>query len=109
MFKTGDVVVVRFLGVQKRKPRPMVVISTPLYHHVRPDLILGLCTTNLADAIQPTDYLLQDWQSAGLAKPTAFRSFISTHPVTDIHQHLGTLSDRNWLEVQARLRLAVAV
>jgi mRNA interferase MazF len=107
-FRPGDVVVADYPGVHKSKRRPAVVVSTDLYQATRPDVVLAVLTKQVASATAPTDYVLQDWQAAGLRYPTAFRAFlntfVATHPVW-----IGHLSDRDWAEVQARLRLALAV
>ena len=55
------------------------------------------------------DYFLKDWVKAGLRVPTAFRSYFETFELAEIIHLIGHLSDRDWLEVQARLRLAFAV
>jgi mRNA-degrading endonuclease toxin of MazEF toxin-antitoxin module len=109
MLKPGMVVTVLFPGVQGTKPRPVVVVSTDLYQSSRPDLILGLVTSNLLIASAPTDYVLQDWSAAGLRKPSAFRAFLLTLPATNVRRLAGQLTDRDWQEVQARMRLALAV
>jgi mRNA interferase MazF len=62
----GTVVVIDFPGVATTKRRPALVVSTDLYHANRPDLILGLLTSEVAQATGPTDYGLQDWAAAGL-------------------------------------------
>ena len=47
MSKPGDVVVLEFPGAMGLKRRPAIVLSSHLYHLHRPDLILGLVTTNV--------------------------------------------------------------
>jgi len=105
----GDVVLAPFLGVNSLKDRPAVVVSSDLYHSTRPDVILGLLTTQVAKATEPTDYILQDWAAAGLRFPTAFRSNFLTIPVAQVVFQIGVLSARDWAEVQARLRTAIAI
>lgn len=56
----GDVVTVEFPGVTGVKRRPAIVVSTNMYHRSRPDVILALLTSQVADATAPTDYILQD-------------------------------------------------
>ena len=65
MFNPGDLVVLDFPGVMGVKRRPTVVISSPVYHASRPDVVVGLITSQTA-APGPTDYVLQDWSQAGL-------------------------------------------
>jgi mRNA interferase MazF len=108
MPQPGDVVVAYFLGAQGRKWRPAVVVSTDVYHANGSDLILGEITTQLAKARAPTDYILQDWAGAGLRQPSAFRVCFSMDLQSRVRP-IGRLSDRDWQEVQARLRLGVAV
>ncbi len=71
MSKPGDVVTIDFAGALGVKRRPAVVVSSDLYHASRPDVILGVLTTNVGTATTATDYLLQDWQSAGLRAASA--------------------------------------
>jgi mRNA interferase MazF len=107
--RPGDVVVADFPGVQGVKRRPALVVSSAEYHAARPDVILGLLTGQIAAANAPTDHRLRDWIAAGLRAPAAFRSFFITLPAEDIIAIIGRLSDEDWQEVQARLRLALAV
>jgi len=79
-----------------------------MYHRSRPDVILALLTSQVANATAPTDYILQDWAQAGLHRPSAVRMFLATLPATTVTV-IGHLSDRDWQEVQQRLRLALAV
>ena len=108
MFKPGDVVVVDFPGVVETKRRPAVVISTDEYHNHRPDVIVGILTTQTAKATSPTDHLLQDWATSGLHHPCAFRSFLLTLPAAGA-DHIDRCSERDWREIQARLLRALAV
>ncbi len=109
MIQPGAVVTVDFPGAMGIKRRPAVVISTPIYHASRPDVILAIITSQTAGAVAPTDYVLQDWSAAGLHQPSAFRSYLATLPAASIITIIGQLSDRDWQEVKARLRVALAV
>jgi mRNA interferase MazF len=106
--KPGDVVIADFLGAKGFKRRPTVVITTDLYQATRPDVIVAELTTQVAMATAPTDYTLQDWAAAGLHKLSAFRVYVNTLATTGI-VCIGKLTDRDWREVQARLRLGLAV
>lgn len=105
----GDVVLLDFPGVQGVKPRPGVVVSSGVYHAERPDVVVALCTSNIAVATTPLEYVLQDWAAAGLRVPTACRSFFTTLPASDVHRLIGRVTDRDWDEIKARLRLALEV
>jgi mRNA interferase MazF len=109
MLKPGAVVTVDFPGATGTKRRPAVVVSTATYHSTRPDVILAVITSQTASATAPSDYLLRDWPAAGLHRASAFRSFLVTLPAAAVASVVGQLSDRDWREVQSRLRGALAV
>lgn len=104
----GEIVVVDFPGVTGTKRRPAVVLSSPTYHAARPDVILGIVTTQVASSDTVTDYTLHDWKAAGLRKPSAFRAFLVTVPRSAITAHVGRLSKTDWQAVRERLRIALA-
>ncbi len=106
-FNPGDVVTVDFPGVTGVKRRPAVVLSSAIYHANRPDVIMGLITTQTT-ALGATDYRLQDWTAAGLRVPSVFRSFIVTLPPSANLVIIGYLSERDWKGVRACIKLALA-
>lgn len=108
MLEPGHVVTTEFAGATASKRRPAVVISSQLYHTHRPDVILGVLTSRIAAATTPTDYVLHDWQEAGLRLPTAFRAYFGMAEQSVVHV-IGRLSERDWREVQACVGRAVAV
>jgi len=99
--------VIDFPGVAGVKRRPTVVVSSPAYHAVRPDVVVGLITSQTT-TIGPTDYVLQDWAQAGLRVPSVFRSFFATLPLTTHPVVVGHLSDRDWHGVCGCVRIALA-
>ena len=108
MFSAGDIVAVDFPGITGIKRRPVVVISTVEYHNHRPDIIVGILTSQIAAATTPLDHILNDWALAGLRQSSAFRSFLATLPATAA-QPIGRCSDRDWLAIQACLARALAI
>lgn len=44
-YSAGDIVTVDFPGITGIKRRPAVVLSSEVYHSLRPDVIVGLITT----------------------------------------------------------------
>ena len=60
---------------------------------------LGAVTTNTA-ATTPTDYLIADWATAGLRRPSAFRTFLVTLPQREVLAVIGHLSSSDWKAVQ---------
>jgi hypothetical protein len=102
------VVTFEFSGALGLKRRPAILVSSPTYHTIRPDVVLGLLTSQIVSATGPTDYTLRDWSAAGLHNESAFRAFFATLPATSVSV-LGHLSGRDWEGDQARLRIALAV
>ncbi len=103
--KPGDVVLGVLPGAQLTKARPAVVIASERYLAERPDVLVGILTTKIPSRLASTDYVLQDWQAAGLRAESCFRVFVLT-----IHQSeltvIGHLSGRDWTQVQACVRRA---
>lgn len=104
----GDVVVADFPGVRATKRRPALVVSTDAYHQARPDAILAVLTSQVAAATQRTDHVLSDWSAAGLYRPTAYRTFLITVPRDNIMTVIGRITERDWAEIQACLRMSLA-
>jgi len=107
ILEPGDVVLLDFPGANETKRRPAVILSSRLYHRVRPDVILGLITTQLNSATSFSDYHLRDWSHARLSRPSAFRSFLITLPRSVIKRRLGKLSSRDWAVVREKIQLAL--
>lgn len=105
-FHPGDVVTVDFPGVTGVKRRPAVVLSSAIYHANRPDVIIGLITSQTT-GLGVTDYPLQDWQGAGLRVPSVFRSFIVTLPQTANLIKIGHLSEQDWEGVRACVKVTL--
>jgi mRNA interferase MazF len=95
------------VGARETKVRPAVVIASPTYLAERPDALLGILTTKLPKAPATTDYVLQDWQSAGLRTETCFRAYVLTAHRSELTVN-GHLSERDWNSVKARVRAAFA-
>ena len=97
--KPGDVVVGMLPGAMETKVRPAVIIASDDYLRERPDV---------PPRPSSTDYVLKDWQAAGLRSESCFRAFVLT-----LHRsHLtaiGHLSDLDWSSVQACVRRAFAL
>lgn len=108
MFSPGDIALVDFPGAMGMKRRPTVVVSSGEYHRYRPDIIVGVLTTQTAKASTPTDYVLQDWAASGLDYPWAFRAYLATLPAASA-EYIGRWSERDWHEIQTRLLRALAV
>ncbi|MGI0482034.1 type II toxin-antitoxin system PemK/MazF family toxin [Geminocystis sp. CENA526] len=105
-FKSGDVITVDFPGVKGIKRRPAVIVSSSVYHENRPDVIIGLITSQTKN-LGVTDYILQDWSSAGLKVPSIFRSFLVTIPSSNNLVYIGHLSERDWQGICDCIKIAL--
>ena len=78
-YSFGDVVLVGFpfTNLQAAKRRPAVIIHSPAYQD-RPDVILMAVTSQVRQPPATGEVSLQDWQAAGLAKPSVFKPLIAT-------------------------------
>ena len=106
-YRPGDVITVDFPGVTGVKRRPAVILSSREYHAIRPDIILGLITSQTKN-LGVTDYVLQDWQAAGLRVPSIFHSFIVTLPRSANLSVVGHLSSQDWQGIIACVKVALA-
>lgn len=106
-FAAGDLVTVDFPGATGIKRRPAVILSSTTYHATRPDVIVGLITSQMK-GLGATDYMLQDWAQSGLRVASAFRSFIVTLPASASIVQIGQLSERDWQAVLACVKTALA-
>ena len=104
----GDVVLLEFPGAREVKRRPAVVVSSSLYHRLRPDIVVGLITSQIKGATSPTDYVLEDWRSVGLHQPSAYRTFLVTLPSSAVSHYIGKLSTIDLEQVRKCLQLALS-
>lgn len=101
--KPGDVVVGAFPGARITKSSSDVVLSTEEYQRHRPDVVLGLITTQLPTPVASTDCELRDWGEAGLHAVSYFRLYLVTLAQGEVRV-IGRLSEADWREVLQCLR-----
>lgn len=108
-FQRGDIVLVPFpfSDLSTTKVRPAIVVSSSLYHTTEPDLILAAITSKVATAMEPLDYVLNDWQAAGLRYPSALKPVLFTLDPARVLYCLGALTSSDLAQVNQRLRLAL--
>ena len=100
--KPGDVVVGAFPGAQVTKTRPAVVLSTEEYHRHRPDVVVGLITTQTPTPLTPTDCALRDWKQ-GAACGVVLQAVPVTLSQREVRL-IGRLSDSDWASVRECFR-----
>ena len=107
IFNSGDIVSVDFPGATGIKRRPAIVLSSKTYHSLRPDIIVGLITSQ-TKGLGVTDYVLQDWKAAGLRVESVFRSFIVTLPKSTGMTQIGQVSEQDWSAILNSMKIAIA-
>lgn len=106
--KPGDVVVGVLVGAQETKVRPAVVVASATYLAERPDVLVGILTTKLPRTPGTTDYILQDWRSAGLRAESCFREYVLTAHRSELTV-IGHVSAGDWDSIRVRVRAAFAI
>lgn len=96
-----------FPGAQVTKTRPAVVLSTETYHQHRPDVVVGVITTQPPRPMAPTDCALIDWKQAGLHTASFFRLFPITFPQREVRL-IGTLTEADWSSVLICVKAGLA-
>jgi len=101
----GDLVLVRFLFADEQgaKRRPVLVLSSPEYHAGRHEVIVAAVTSNVSRLL-PGDRLIEDWQGAGLPKPSVATGILRTIKRAMVERTLGRLAVEDLRAVQDAIR-----
>lgn len=91
-YKQGDVLLVPFPFTDQSttKQRPAVVLSSAAYNRTHPDLILAPITSQLHKEYDKA--ILNEWQNAGLLKPSFVKPLLSSFDPLLVKRQLGSLS-----------------
>ncbi|MBI5855252.1 MAG: type II toxin-antitoxin system PemK/MazF family toxin [Nitrospirae bacterium] len=101
-YERGDVILAAlpFSDLSAMKKRPAVVVSS---HHPSVDLFL-LPITSQTQSLQPGEFVLAQWQEAGLLFPSAVKRGLFTLEKTCITRRLGHLAPRDLTQLDQALR-----
>jgi len=96
-FKFGDIVLVTFPFTDqvRSKKRPALVVSSDAYNQHRADVILMAVTSQVRRTPGFGDVVVQNWQAAGLLKPSAIKPVIFTAEKRIILKRLGRLKAKD--------------
>jgi len=105
-YEFGDLVLVPFPFTDQSatKRRPAVVVSSSAYHRARPDLLIMAVTSQQPATLSVGEVQVQDWQGAGLLKPSVLKPVITTIDPALVLKTLGRLTSTD----QTALRHALA-
>ena len=94
-YSFGDIILVPFPFTDQAaiKKRPAVVVSSAIYNHQRPDIIIMAVTSQLRSTDYFGDIRLGEWQRAGLLKPSVIKPILTTIEKGLVQQRLGRLAD----------------
>jgi len=106
-FEFCDIILVPFPFTDQSttKKRPAVIISSKLYIQERPDLIIITVTSQIKSTHLIGEVIIQDWQAAGLLKPSAIKPVITTIEKSLIIQILGRLNENDRTALQENLKV----
>ena len=106
-FEFGDIILVPFPFTDQSniKKRPAVVISSKPYNQERPDLIIMAVTSQIKPKNIIGEIIIQDWQAAGLLKPSAIKPIITTIEKRLVIKSLGRLKDNDRIALQESLKV----
>jgi mRNA interferase MazF len=92
-FDFGDVVLVPFpfTSHTATKRRPAVVISSSGYNLARPDVIVMAITSQVRPTPSFGEVWIDEWQAAGLLKPSAIKPVLATLEQALVLRKLGSL------------------
>jgi len=102
-YKFGQIVLVRFPFTDQRssKQRPAVVISSAAYNKAQPDIILMAVTSQIRAKAGFAETVIEDWQPAGLLKPSAIKPIVFTAEKTIVRRLLGQLATKDLQTLKA--------
>jgi len=94
-FEFGHIVLVPFpfTDQSQAKKRPAVVVSSNAYNADRSDLIIMAVTSQIKPSAVIGEVIVQEWQAAGLLKPSAIKPVITTVEKSLVIKTMGQLKE----------------
>ncbi len=92
-FDFGDVVLVPFPFTSQAasKKRPAIVVSNRAYNTAKPDLVVMAVTSQIRPTPGLGEIRVNQWQAAGLLKPSVVKPVFATLETTLVIRRLGAL------------------
>ena len=105
-YNRGDVILVPFPFSDQTasKRRPAIVVSSDNYNRVSQDIVIMAITGQITTHIGVGEFLIEDWQGAGLLKPSVVKSAISTIEQRLVLKSLGRFSSRDLSTLEKSLK-----
>ncbi len=104
-YNRGDVVLVNFVFAEETgsKRRPVLLLSSDQYMKGRQEVVVSAITSNTR-RILVGDYLMADWEEAGLLFPSVVTGIIRTIKQSMINRKMGAVSTGDFAEIESNLR-----
>lgn len=104
-YSRGSVVLVEFVFSDQsgRKLRPALVISTDQYHRSRREVVVAAITSNTTRPLFG-DHPIEDWQAAGLLRPSVVTGIVRTIARSAIQRRLGAMAEADLTDFGVLLR-----
>lgn len=105
-YRRGDIVLVPFPFSDQStvKKRPAVIISSDVYNEFSADCIIMAITSQTGKTSDIGECVLNNWNEAGLLKPSAIKAAISTIERTLIIRKIGRLSSKDFRLMEDTLK-----
>ncbi len=104
-YRRGDIVLTEYeySDGTGSKRRPAYVISTDHYNENRRRVVLGMITSRI-DVHFTGDWILKDWEAAGLNYPSRATSVLRTVSLSFVERKLGRLSQDDLRSLERELK-----
>jgi mRNA interferase MazF len=104
-FEFGDILLVSFPFTNQAgsKRRPAVVVSTRTYNQRRPDVILMAVTSQVRQPLGFGEVAIEQWQTAGLIKPSVVKPVILTAEKRIVIKKLGRMNEKDRRSVKTAI------
>lgn len=99
----------RFTNEGPVKHRPAIVVSADAFQQSRAEMIVAAMTSNTTRPLLLGDYLLQDWQAAGLPKPSRSTAIMRTLRYAMVVAQLGVVSMRDLTAIERAVVAALGL
>ncbi len=110
-YERGNIILVPFpfSDQSTTKKRPAVVISSDDYNENSPDIIIMAITSRIEQAFYMGECFIENWQDAGLLRPSSTKPAISTIEKSLILKKLGRLSPRDLIAIDKVLKKLINI
>ena len=105
-YNRGDVILVPFPFSDQTvtKKRPAIIVSSDTYNSTSQDVVIMAITGQIRGRIGVGEFMIEDWQGAGLLRPSVVKSAISTIEQRLVVKMLGRLSSKDLSTLERALK-----